>query len=237
MVSSLTVSQDIAPTDKMFEGNFEHYFGVGESALKIISAAIALADIPAPTRILDFGAGAGRVTRWLVAAFPDAEVHACDVRDVDMDFLRDTFGLKAWPISPDLDELAVAETYDLIWVGSVVTHLAVDGTRQLAETLLAALNPGGLLLLTFHGRHAVERRDAGINEYIHDEAWQQIVRQYRGLGYGYADYREMPNYGISLNSTAWMAGFVATLPSARLALMAERVWDDHHDVAAIQRTA
>jgi cyclopropane fatty-acyl-phospholipid synthase-like methyltransferase len=69
-------------------GGHEHYFAVGKSALNVIQATLVLAGVNSPKTILDFGCGAGRVTRWLRAAFPDAKISACDTREEDLKFVR-----------------------------------------------------------------------------------------------------------------------------------------------------
>jgi hypothetical protein len=72
------LNYDIAPGDAMFGGNYDHYFGVGASALSNILHALAVTDTT-PARILDFGGGADRVTRWLRSAFPSAEIEGCAI--------------------------------------------------------------------------------------------------------------------------------------------------------------
>ena len=55
----------------MHEGNDAHYLLCGASALTALHAACLLAG-KQPRSILDFGAGAGRVTRWLRAQWERA---------------------------------------------------------------------------------------------------------------------------------------------------------------------
>ena len=230
------VDRTLSPGDAMNQGNIEHYFATGESALGVILAAASLAQVPAPTTILDFGAGAGRVTRWLKAAFPGSQIHGCDVRESDMAFLRSGLGVVAWTVGTNVDALVFPSRYDLIWVGSVITHLSELGTQSLMDKLASSLNPGGLLVVSFHGRHVIQRRDSGAVEarYIHDEAWAEIKSGYAASGYGYADYLDQPGYGISVASVPWMVNLTNAL-GGRLVLLSERAWDNHHDVIVIQK--
>jgi hypothetical protein len=55
------------------------YFLVGASALAVIMSALGLGGGGDPGSILDFGSGAGRVTRWLKAAYPEAFLACCDL--------------------------------------------------------------------------------------------------------------------------------------------------------------
>lgn len=228
------VSRQISPGDAMFEGNLEHYFWVGESALNNVLSALDAAGT-SPKKILDFGAGAGRVTRWLVAAFPEAEIHARDVRDEDMNFVRQTFGAKAETVNPDLNALKFADRYDLIWVGSVITHLSAPETKRLVKKLFSRLEPKGVLVASFHGRHAVDLRGTSHIVYIENEAWQKVKKGYFATGYGYADYRGETGYGISATSRSWIVALIKSLRSCRLLHLTEGGWADHHDVFAIQR--
>jgi len=219
----------------MYQGNLDHYFACGESALRVLQSAISLSGVPLPGSILDFGAGAGRVTRWLKGAFPDSRIHARDVRPQDMEFLRSSMGVESATVDPDVDLLELPGGQDLIWVGSVVTHLAERRTRTLVQKLLAACNPGGLLAVSFHGRYAIERQDRGGFRYIHDEGWHEILSGYSSGGYGYADYEGQVGYGISVCSAPWFVQFAQSLDAVTVVLLSERAWDGHHDVIVMRR--
>jgi cyclopropane fatty-acyl-phospholipid synthase-like methyltransferase len=206
----------------MYAGNATHYFSCGRSALAVINAAITLAKIDPPRDILDFGAGAGRVTRWLAAAFPGAAIHACDIRRQDMEFLRDHFRVDAWTIEPDVDQIDLPGQYDVIWVGSVITHLSEERTTALMGKLLAACNAGGLLIASFHGRYAVERQESGSFNYIDPGGWAEIMSGLKARGYGYADYEGNPGYGISVTDPCWVAGLAKSL-GPKIVLLGERL--------------
>lgn len=229
-------SQSISPLDGMFHGNLEHYLACGESALRVLLSAISLGQSAPPKCILDFGAGAGRVTRWLKAHFPEANIHACDIRDQDMTFLRSTFGIEAWTVGVDVDALEFPSRYDLVWVGSVITHLSEHDTRTLISKLFSSCKPGGLLALSFHGQHAFERHERANIQYIHKYGWKRIKSAYLASGYGYADYVNQKDYGISIISTEWMIKFTSKIINSRLVLLSEQAWDNHHDVIVLQKT-
>jgi SAM-dependent methyltransferase len=244
---TLNVDRRISPNDGMFAGNIEHYFACGESALRVLLEAIELAAALTPARILDYGAGAGRVTRWLRAAFPDAAISCCDLREGDMEFLRGLCGAETWPVGADIDALNIPGRYDLVWVGSVITHFSESKTKTLITRLLSACEPGGLVVLSFHGQFAVERHEGTPFKYIDDDGWQQIKHGYAERGYGYADYKpgwgadpalvRQYGYGVSVCTPEWMHSLVTGLAGSRLVFVKPRSWDGHHDVVAIQRMA
>jgi SAM-dependent methyltransferase len=134
----------------------EHYFSVGASALNVINSVLALAEVDSPKTILDFGCGAGRVTRWLRAAFPQASISACDVREDDLAFVRNKLGASTWVSGTDVGNLQQPFPFplDLIWVGSVVTHLDEATSEALLCKLAEWLKPRGLLIASLHGRTA-----------------------------------------------------------------------------------
>lgn len=219
----------------MFHGNLGHYLSCGGSALNTIAAVLQLAGRDAPQRILDFGAGAGRVTRWLRAAFPQADIEACDIRERDVSFCREHFGVTAWPSCIEIDKLTAPATYDLIWVGSVLTHLSAEKTMRIVRRWLSWTNPGGLVVATMHGRTAISFAEIGRVTYIGPDRWRQVVEDYRATGYGYADYVDQPGYGVSLTSMAWTTRLVESWPDVRLVAIGERAWDEHQDVLALQK--
>ncbi len=235
-VRSLASAVDLtlSPDDGMYMGNDVHYYECGASALNVILAAQTLAQVSAPSAILDFGAGAGRVTRWLRAAFPAATIGACDLRQQDLDFCGTQFRAETWISGVDIDALQAPRTYDLIWVGSVLTHLSAENTRRLIDKLLSWTNPDGILVMSTIGRVAQARKDNGGSDYIDPHIWEEIKSEYIAVGFGYADYVGQSGYGLSLTKLSWTSGLVENMPAARLMLLAEGVWDALHDIVAIQ---
>jgi hypothetical protein len=63
-------SEAISPRDSMFDpADPQHYFWVGESAMKSIRLAVELSEVT-PAHILDLPSGNGRVLRSLVKEYP-----------------------------------------------------------------------------------------------------------------------------------------------------------------------
>jgi SAM-dependent methyltransferase len=227
------VDRALSPSDAMYGGNTEHYFSVGLSAITSILNTVRVAEAK-PDSILDFGCGAGRVTRWIAAAFPNARIEGCDIRKADIEFVANTLGARTWLSGTDVATLNPPSSYDLIWVGSVFTHLSMQDSIALFDRLFAWLNPGGVLVFTSHGRHAVTRGPAAGFYGIADQ-WQRAKADFEQSDYGYADYAGTPGYGISLVKMHWWARLITSRSAARLILMTEQAWDDHQDVIGVQR--
>lgn len=228
------VDRRVHSDDVLFNGDPGHYLAVGAGALQLIDTALQLADIRAVRSILDFGSGAGRVTRWLCAAFPESEITVTDVRATDIAFCVENFHVSAWLSVTDIEALCAPAQYDLIWAGSVITHLSAGMSLRLLRKLMSWTRRGGLVIVSTHGRTAIKNRRQNIIPYLHDAGWQEIERDYGRLGYGYADYQGETGYGVAVTSLDWIARRIMELPDARLVLLSECTWDKHHDVLALQ---
>lgn len=120
-------SLDIADGDTMYHGGVEHYQSVGVSAWRCITAAMLAADAESPKRVLDMPSGHGRVLRVLRSALPDAHLTACDIEKNGVDYCAATFGATPVYSDTDLDKVRFEQPFDLIWCGSLLTHLDVPG--------------------------------------------------------------------------------------------------------------
>jgi SAM-dependent methyltransferase len=222
------VDPHVDPADAMHAGDSAHYLSVGLSAIGCIDAA----GVTDPRRILDLPCGHGRVLRALAAAFPGAELTACDLDRHGAGFCAAQFGAAPVYASRDVSDLALPGGFDLIWCGSLATHLGAGDTRALLERLGAALAPGGTLVITTHGHRVAGRLADGEADYqLTPEGIRELLEGYRETGFGYADYAWSPGYGVSVMVPDWLAA-PAGLERTYLA---ERAWDDHQDVHAFTR--
>lgn len=230
------VSRAVHPDDQMYNTGPDWYFAVGESGLAAVLHAAAAAAIKSVRSVLDLPCGHGRVGRYLRAAFPDAEFTFCDIDRGGADFCSATFGGRALYSEPDLAQVSFEPVHDVIWIGSLFTHVNVDRTRRWLRHLCQnALSPGGVLVATFHGRRTVEIRQA--TPLIDPDSWAKVIAGYEADGYGYADYPDPPGqvYGISLCRPSKVVGIAESIPGVRIASFGERAWADHHDVLALAK--
>jgi SAM-dependent methyltransferase len=226
------VEKFIAPNDSM---KHENYFEVGNSAVEITKAAVLSSHINRVGHVLDLPCGHGRVLRHLVKLFPEAKFDACDLDKDGVDFCARMF--KAQPIysHEDLTQVKFPTTYDLIWVGSLFTHTSKIVTERWLNHLSNYLSPEGIVVATFHGRWSESVH--GFLPYISADKWQEILKDYSRIGYGYRDYaREESHsfiegsYGISLSKPHSIIEILEGIPDTRIYLYTERGWSDHHDV-------
>lgn len=239
LAGDFAVATEIAPKDGMFrKGAEEHYFSVGRSALEAVRLAMLAAEKTSVDRILDLPCGHGRVLRALKAAFPRAQLTACDLNRAGVDFCVANFGATGDYSAPEPAQIALPGGYDLIWSGSLLTHLPEETCRGFLRLFRNLLAPGGIFIVTTHGRFVAERLRAGSHLYGLDaEDLPRVVESYEGAGFGYADYPKKPGYGISVNTPQWLINEITQLSEMRIALYAERLWVRHQDVIACTRAA
>lgn len=241
---ALPVSRRLATHDEMMSDHLGHYFGVGISGIWTIESVLrsreSLLERHKPIRdVLDFGCGCGRIGRFLRAALPSAHIHATDLRDADVEWYIEAFSAERSP-----DPLP-AEAYDLIWLGSVFTHLPKRTAKSLLKTLLGSLRADGVLAFSTQGRHAyrnIARRDPSTIEsmpwmtyYLPESRLVKLLNSYEATGYGYVNYPGQAGYGVSIVAASWYSDAVFALADATQIYFQERALDGHQDVLAFMR--
>ncbi|MFL6211404.1 MAG: class I SAM-dependent methyltransferase [Pyrinomonadaceae bacterium] len=230
------VESRISYEDGMYKGDGAHYFKVGLSAIHCIDEALAAAHIETVSNILDLPCGYGRVLRFLARRFPQARITACELMPDAVRFCAETFGAVPAQSSYNLDELTLAARFDLIWCGSLITHLDAERTRALLKFFARHLTPGGLLVCTTHGDFVAGRVADMADFYgLNPADIPAFVAAYRQGGHGYLDYPEEPGYGVSLTAPAWVRAQVHEVGSLREVYFRARGWDEHQDVYGFVR--
>ena len=231
------VIQEISPNDTMFVPQARaHYFMQGQSALHCVRVAMQAAGLANVRTVLDLPCGHGRVLRWLRKTFPNAVITACDLDRDGVDFCAQAFGAIPVYSAENPEAIPLWGPFDLIWCGSLLTHLDQHRWPAFLAFFHSTLSTGGLLVFTVHGRPSVHWLRTGHTDYLLPDV-PAILRAYDGSGFAYQGYRAHThsNYGISLSSPAWVMGQIMRQPGLRLVHYAERGWDNHQDVVACVR--
>ena len=127
--------------------------------------------------------------------------------------------------------------YDLIWVGSLFTHLDVSMWKRFLKAFTATLKPGGVLIFTTHGRRACDNMASRAATYGHnDQELDELVRAYEQDGYGHSHYPGSDSYyGTSISKTDWVAERIREVDGLRLVMHAAHAWDNHQDCFTCRR--
>ena len=231
------INTTISPTDTM---NDEHYLSAGRSAVDCILKALSATSITSVNRVLDLPCGHGRVLRHLVALFPDAQIDASDLEKDGVAFCEKTFGVRGIVSDPDLTKAPLRGGYDLIWVGSLFTHLRRDITQRWLAHLASLLSDKGIVIATTHGRWCEHIYETV--RYISEDKWMKIVSECRASGYGYASYSRQEShrfidhdYGVSMALPSAITNDIENISGVRIYGYMERGWADHQDVVVYGR--
>lgn len=233
--ADLRVDQTISPDDAMFSGDKDIYFRIGLTALHAIESALEAALIAQGDvrRILDFGCGHGRVLRVIRAAFPEAAITAGDILEPAAMFCARTF--KATPLvtSDDFDSLSLADDpYDLIWLGSIFTHLNNDQFIALLRALKCGLTDRGILVFTTAGAFVSRLIRQGDSRGVGEAGAVAMLKAYDSSGFGYAPYVGWTRpWGRTIAKPSWVTAAIEEV-GLQLVLYTERGWGGRQDVIA-----
>lgn len=222
-------------TDQMYRHDHPaHYFYVAYSALACIQVVRTKQSDKTFSSVLDLPCGHGRVLRALRAAFPEANFTACDLDEHGVDFCARTFGATGVYSNADPRKIRIQAKFDLIWVGSLFTHLSGDRWSPFLDLFNSILAENGLLFFSTHGDFVFERLERFPKFYgLSPDQIETVKLQYTRGGFGYADYRKNPGYGISLSNAEWVKRLLM-LNSLDLAAFMPATWDKHQDVWAVK---
>ena len=125
----------------------QSYFKVGIKAVQELSL-LAQEQGWQPQRILDFGSGYGRMSRFLPQFF-NAEIIPTEVKEEAIAFQKVALNFNGFAHSPQAEKFS-APTADLIIALSVFTHLPQAAAFEWLKKLMATLNPKGAMVFTYH---------------------------------------------------------------------------------------
>jgi SAM-dependent methyltransferase len=232
--STLSYSTVISPNDHMWATSPQYYYEIGLSAMACIERAITLAAVT-PTAILDLPCGHGRVCRMLRGTFPAAHITVCDLDPDGVDFCASQFDADPVYGREDIRELVLPRTFDLIWCGSLLTHLNRDRWQDFLQFFASHLKPGGVIVMTTHGRRPVQWMLDGTFSYgLTPEEQHRLVSGYANDGFGFVSPSNQA-FGISLSSLSYVCAQIEQLASLKLVGLQEAGWADHQDVVTCIR--
>jgi SAM-dependent methyltransferase len=235
--TEISDAEDMLPSRD--EAALRQYFNVGESALELITTALLIPGLTEPRRILELPCGFGRVTRHLVTFFDGSELWASDLYRDRVEFCCATFGTVPLLSKERLSDIQVTDQFDVVFSGSLLTHLDRELFVDALEFFRAILSPRGVAVVTLHGRWSphLQRRW----KYMPDAEFAVAEESFRATGFGYRAYSGatsfnlQESYGISLSAPHWVLERLERWDDIRLYSYTERGWDDHQDVLVFGR--
>ncbi len=235
-----TVEGRIHPNDDILypqDPYAEHYARTGRSAIANIEAALALAgrELGDVESCLDLACGYGRVLRLLRERIAPERITACDVMPEAVAFCAYEFGARPLLSDPEFDGVPFA-TYDLIWVGSLVTHLDERLLGRFTALLARLLAPGGVALVTTLGDYGIE--DVSRYEARLAPLQDALEGEYRRRGFAFVPYEgRSDGLGYAWHAPEMLCDAIESASRGTLRRLAQwpRGWDHHQDILVFGR--
>ena len=202
------VVKEVSPQDLMYTGSWGAYAYAGVSAVRCIRELLRKFDRPDPAGILDLPCGHGRELRFLKLAYPDAEIGVCDVDEDGVEFCARVFGGR--PTVSDVDPAKVSfdRRYDLVWSGSLFTHLSAERWPGFLDLFARATQPGGTVLFSCNS-FLPEATLQSLGLSAREAA--RILDDFKHRRFGYVDVGD-GSWGLSLARPGWVAEQIERSP-------------------------
>ena len=113
--------------------------------------------------MLEFACGHGRLTRHLAPLLGD-RLSASDVVDDAVHFINETLAVPAWRSALKPESVIAPQSYELVFVLSLFTHLPVHQWPVWIERLLSMTAPGGALCFTVHSASTMALHGVALDE-------------------------------------------------------------------------
>ncbi len=234
IVSKPPYSTVVSPNDHMWDASSQWYFDIGISAINCIKRSLAAVNLT-PMSILDFPCGHGRVCRMLRTEYPKAHLAACDLDPDGVDFCAAQFRAEPFYSRQDIRELTLPRSFDLIWCGSLFTHLDRDRWHDFLGFFVNHLTPDGVVVFTTHGRQPIQWMTEGFFDYgLSAEEQRAWMQQYAMDGFGFQSPSNQA-FGLSLSSMAFVCAQIERWPSLKVIGLHEAAWAGHQDVVSCMK--
>lgn len=231
------IVKEVHLEDGMWKTGQDWYFRVGEQAFTLILNALTLSPKTGVKTILDLPSGCGRVARHLRAGFPDAEITASDLLTYGVDFCAEVLGCRPLYSNPELTAVDFGKSFDVIWVGSLFTHMDFEIFRRWSRHLLSFLNDDGILVMTLNAEWTLEMHKSH-GRIIDNDSFAHLERAYLETGKAFQPYThiktaaEVP-FGVSAFRPDVTIAEALTMPDVRVISYTERGWGDNQDVLVL----
>jgi SAM-dependent methyltransferase len=108
------------------------------------------------TRVLDYGCGWGRITRFFLKDVAGEDLCGIDYNAELIDFCRESNPWARFEVNGELPPTSLpGDHFDLVFAYSVFSHLRQDFHLAWLDELRRLVKPSGLLILTVRPRHFI----------------------------------------------------------------------------------
>ena len=246
----------VHPYDFMIAGDSPEsaavYNRIGSGAVDLCMDGLRLVNrsVESVRSILDFGCGYGRVTRAMVQRFRPGIIDVFDVDSQAPIFCAHEFHVRPLVFKKGWDWNSVNfRSYDLIWVGSVFTHLSEPFARETLSVLYRILKKDGMLVFTTHGEGTFQRNREGFYGKYYQSLADDIEASYREKGMYFTPYQKQDleilpfefkkgqDFGMTWLRPDCVQAMSEKISDGHLRLVEYRPlgWEQHQDTYFFQR--
>ncbi len=153
----------ISPHDEMYIFTRNHadqketasylYFKSGREALQCIEKIVRFSgkSLRGVNSFLDFACGYGKSTRFLIQEIEPRKVWVSDIYKGAVDFQKKIFGVNGFYSETEPSKLRFPRKFEVIYAGSLFSHLPVTRFEEWLSTLSNILEDNGIFIFSTHG--------------------------------------------------------------------------------------
>ncbi|MCK4666514.1 class I SAM-dependent methyltransferase [Candidatus Dependentiae bacterium] len=218
--------------------NYIRYFYIGISALKNIYSSLFYANLNTDSisNVLDFASGYGRVLRWLQYLFKNADITCSDINEEAVNFCKETFGVEGVISNSDFSKLNFNKKFDVIWIGSLLTHLNEENWYICLKRLKCFLKQNGILIFSTHGEDFINKLKAGKTYNRSPKQIKKAINDYNKFGFGFMARNIDPKYGLSVTTFNKVHSILLKVENLQLIRYTNSSWDRFQDVYSLKLT-
>ncbi|MGI8663299.1 MAG: class I SAM-dependent methyltransferase [Acidimicrobiales bacterium] len=203
------------------------YVAAGEQIAALIGQHLAQSVRDDGGTGLDLGCGHGRVLRHLVTAFPEVRWTGADIDRSALRFCRNEFGVETVLASRQPARVRLTPgPYDIVWMGSLLTHLDNTSEHELWNLIHRNVRPGALLVFSTIGPSSVDWLPHFLpNGHAHIDSVAAELTRSGHAHVPYPHYRRAA-YGITLHTAEYLDDVIkrSVATDARRLAYAPRAW-------------
>ncbi|MEZ5966548.1 MAG: class I SAM-dependent methyltransferase [Planctomycetota bacterium] len=174
--------------------------------------------------VLDFAAGYGRVSRFLLRSLPPGRLWIAEVLEAAVPFQEESFGVHGIRSVTDPQAVRFPRRFRFISALSLFTHLPRETFTLWLRRLCDAVDDGGVLLFTTHGPEAYEKEHGRpLREDFDFRAWSEN------------DELDKNVYGLTFTKTEFVLAQIAKMPGIDLLGHLPRGLGNHQDIFVVGR--
>lgn len=136
--------------------DIESFLHIGKSSYEDIEKVLQSRgkNIQDFERVVDFGCGCGRTLLWFGKYLENAKLYGTDIDGEAIDWCRKNFEFAKFDVNDRKPPLRYEDNFfDLLIAVSVFTHINEEDQFSWLEEIKRILKPGGMALLSIHGKH------------------------------------------------------------------------------------